>query len=116
MAVQAVTDKIKSGQGKIVKSNTISVKFNMTTLQTQLLSDNSQQYMFLSLFPYVSLVSRKPVTMRSLLFLEAGNQPLLTEGHLCGERVTYQYPVKRIPEVSKNNQLKLGMLLMLHSC
>lgn len=113
MAVQAVTDKIKSGQGKIVKSKTISVKFNMTTLQTQLLSDNSQQYMFLSLFP---LVSRKPVTMRSLLFLEAGNWPLLTEGHLCGERVTYQYPVKRIPEVSKNNQFKLGMLLMPHSC
>lgn len=32
--------------------------------------------------------------MRPLSFLEAGNWPLLTEGHLCGERV------KRIPEVS----------------
>lgn len=72
MAGQAGTDKIKSGQGKMVKSNTIFVKFNMTTLQTQLLSDKSQQYMFLSLFPYVSLVSRKPVTMRSFWKLVTG--------------------------------------------
>lgn len=55
---------------------------------------------FLPFFFNVSLVSGKPVPLRTLLLLEAVNWPLLTEGHLRGKRVTRQGPVKRIPEVS----------------
>lgn len=56
--------------------------------------------LFLPFFFNVSLVSGKPVPLRTLLLLEAVNWPLLTEGHLRGKRVTRQGPVKRIPEVS----------------